>query len=255
MKIPKKLYQVWHDKNNLPVFYNKYNTELRKQNPDYEIFLFDEKEIDLFVNTYYSGKIVELYNRIQIITAKVDFWRILYLYKNGGVYLDIDSMFTEPLSKLIKKDDMAIITRESNTPFMYVQWGLIFCKEHPILKKTIENIVDNLKYNRYPNHIGKMTGPYPFTEAVDYYMNMNEDKINRENNVLWGIGKKELIPDKTFKYQSFSYRIAGVEYGKYALSWVPEKNQMYYHERNGHDKKACGEHWTVAQRRKTILKI
>ena len=77
MKIPKKLYQVWHDKNNLPVFYNKYNTELRKQNPDYEFFLFDEKEIDLFVNTHYDDIIVELYNRIQIITAKVDFWRIL----------------------------------------------------------------------------------------------------------------------------------------------------------------------------------
>ena len=253
MKIPKNLYQVWHDKNNLPVFYNKYNTELKKLNPDYQIFLFDEKEIDLFVNTYYSGEIVELYNRIQIIAAKVDFWRILYLYKNGGVYLDIDSMFIEPLSKLINENDMAIITRESNYPYEYVQWGLIFCKDHPILKKTIENIVDNLKNNRYPNHVGKMTGPYPFTQAIDYFTNINEDKIDRKNDVLWKLGKKELIPDKTFNYKNVTYRIAGIEYGKYAISWVPEKNQMYYHEKEGHDKKASGEHWNISQRKKNIL--
>lgn len=254
MHIPKYIYQVWHDKNNLPVFYDKYNRELRKLNPDYEFYLFDEDEMDVFVNANYNGEIVELYNKIQIITAKVDFWRILYLYKNGGVYLDIDSMFVKPLSELIKSEDMAIITREPNTPFTYVQWGLIFCREHPILRKTMENIVDNLKYNRYPNHVGKMTGPYPFTNAVDYYMNMNEDKIDRQNNVLWGVGNKELVPNKTFIYESFSYRIAGCEYGSYALSWVPEKNMMYYHDRNGHDKKACGEHWTVSQTRKNILK-
>ena len=38
---------------------------------------------------------------------------------------------------LIKEEDSAIITVEGN-PGLYVQWGLMFSKNHPILKRTIE---------------------------------------------------------------------------------------------------------------------
>ena len=61
----------------------------------------------------------------------------------------MDSIIEKSLDELIKEDDQAIITAEGN-PNLYVQWGMIFSKEHPILKKTIELICNNIKNNRYP---------------------------------------------------------------------------------------------------------
>ena len=88
----------------------------------------------------------------------MDFWRYLALYKYGGVYLDMDSSIEKPLDDLIKPEDEAIITAEGNSG-LYVQWALIFSKGHPILKKTIDLVVTNIKNNNHPNDIHKMTGP------------------------------------------------------------------------------------------------
>ena len=91
--------------------------------------------MDKFVNDNFKGEIADCYNKLNIIVAKVDFWRYLVLYKYGGVYLDMDSSIERPLHELINDEDEAIITAEGN-PHLYVQWALIFSKHHPILKKN-----------------------------------------------------------------------------------------------------------------------
>ena len=88
--------------------------------------------MDNFVNDHFKGEIAECYNKLNIIVAKVDLWRYLILYKYGGVYLDMDSSIEKPLDELIQENDAAIITVEGNQN-LYVQWALIFSKQHPIL--------------------------------------------------------------------------------------------------------------------------
>jgi len=102
-----------------------------KLNPSYDHHIFTDKEIDKFVKKNYDKGIVECYNKLNIIVAKVDFWRYLLLYKYGGIYLDMDSTILKPLDELINNHDEAIITAEGN-PNLYVQWALIFSKNHPI---------------------------------------------------------------------------------------------------------------------------
>ena len=68
--------------------------------------------------------------------------------------------------KLINYNDKAIITAEGN-PDLYVQWALIFSKNHPILKRTIELICNNINNNIFPNDIHKMTGPTVFSKAIN----------------------------------------------------------------------------------------
>ena len=147
MTIPKKIYQAWHDKKVNPNI-QKYIDKMLEMNPEYEYELFGEDEMEKFIATSYNSDVYNCYKLLNLITAKVDFWRYLILYKHGGIYLDIDSTFLRPLNELIKPTDDAIITREPNTPFEYVQWALIYCKEHPILEKTIENVMINIKTNK-----------------------------------------------------------------------------------------------------------
>ena len=44
---------------------------------------------------------------------------------------------------------------------------LFFDKGHPFLKRTIEVVLDNIKKNKYPNNIHKMTGPGAYTQAIN----------------------------------------------------------------------------------------
>jgi mannosyltransferase OCH1-like enzyme len=232
MRIPRKIYQAWHDKKVKPIF-KEYIDKTLKMNPEYEYELFGEEDMDNFVRDNYDGEIYSCYKRIKLITAKVDFWRYLILYKNGGIYLDIDSALLKPLDDLILDYD-AVITREPNVPNEYVQWALFFCKEHPILKQTIENVVDNIKNNRYSNNVGRMTGPLPYTEAIDKLNQSVGFNIDRNNNSLFEQDpNKEVRPDVIINYGDFNCRLYGIQYASFALSWVPEKDEMYS-EHNPH---------------------
>ena len=164
--IPKVIYQVsiglHHDAQ--PVQYAV--SLMRNLNPDYEYKLFTrESELDDFVHENYTGDIVECYDKLNILVAKTDFWRYLYLFKHGGVYLDMDSAIVQPLSRMIRDEDTAVVTKESILD-LYVQWALVFDKGHPILERVINLIVDNIKRNAFPNDIHKMTGPTVFTQAI-----------------------------------------------------------------------------------------
>ena len=119
----------------------------------------------------------------------------------------MDSSIEKSLDELIKEDDQAIITAEGN-PNLYVQWGMIFSKEHPILKKTIELICNNIKNNRYPNDVHKMTGPMVYTKAIN--------EIHKElfNNI---INHRDITKytDITYKLNNISYRLYGIDYSSY----------------------------------------
>lgn len=233
--IPKNIFQSWTTIILHPQIQNKID-KIKQLNPDYTHKIYTDEEMDDFVNMNFDQNIQDCYNRLNIIVAKVDFWRYLILYKLGGVYLDMDSTIERPLDKLIKSDDEAIISAEGN-PNFYVQWALIFNKNHPILKRTIEFIVENIKTNAYPNDIHSMTGPAVFSRAVNsvhneiFGVNLVHQNISRDTNIV-------------YKQNEVSYRIYGLDYNKYFIFKFPEHNYLYLNKK----------HWKQEQREKSLLK-
>tara|TARA_Y100000389_G_scaffold132446_1_gene129876 strand:+ start:1237 stop:1518 length:282 start_codon:yes stop_codon:yes gene_type:complete len=61
--IPKNIFQSWWTKELHPDIQNKIDNMLKK-NPDYKHKIYTDDEIDLFVNTYYPGKIADAYNKL-----------------------------------------------------------------------------------------------------------------------------------------------------------------------------------------------
>ena len=165
MPIQKNIFQTWWT-SDLPAGVQSIVDRTIALNPDFIHYLYLDADMDEFVHVNYPGRISEAYDRLNIIVAKVDFWRYLVLYKYGGVYLDMDSAIDKPLAELIRPEDQAIITAEGN-PGLYVQWGLIFAQGHPILGRVIDLVVSNIETNRYPNDVHKMTGPTVYTEAIE----------------------------------------------------------------------------------------
>jgi mannosyltransferase OCH1-like enzyme len=235
--IEKNIFQCYWNRSGNPLINDLINKH-KSMNPDYNYYLYDDKDMDEFVNKYYNGEISECYNKLNITVAKSDFWRYLVLYKYGGVYLDMDSSIEKPLNELIKEEDQAIITEEGN-PYNYVQWALIFSKEHPILKKTIELICDNIKNNRYPNDIHKMTGPDIYTKAINeihkelFNNNLNHKDLNY---------KDRKNTDITYTKNNISYRIYGIDYNGY-FTYKHEYNHLL-----------IGTRWYREQKKKSVLK-
>jgi len=235
--IEKNIFQSWYTKELHPRIKEKIDL-FQRLNPEYTYTLFTDIDMDNFVNEHFKGEIANCYNRLNIIVAKVDFWRYLVLYKYGGIYLDMDSMIEKPLNELIKEEDEAIITAEGN-PNLYVQWALVFSKEHPILKKTIEFVVDNIKNNKFPNDILKMTGPNVYSRAINQiHMELfNQNIIHRE------ITRNT---DFTYKNKNTSYRLYGIDYGIY-FSFKHDATEFLYN----HGKK----HWRIEEKEKQLLTI
>ena len=234
MPIPKHIYQSWHSKTVHPNVQKHIIDVLKAQNPEYTHEIYTDEEIDKFVQENYDGEILECYNKIDIIVAKVDFWRYLILYKKGGIYLDIDSSINKPIHTFVREEDDALITREGNKLF-YPQWGMFFCEKHPILKKTIELVVDNIKNNRYPHDIHKMTGPTVFTRAVNIISN-GKDIVS--NCTFYG------NKDGVYDIEDKKYRISGVDFNG-NLSFL---HRFWKPSRGGK------VHWVDQQKRKSILR-
>lgn len=234
--IPKIIYQTW----DTYVFPDSVQSRLdiiSKMYKGYEYKFFLDEDMDNFVKEHYSGEILECYNKLNIIVAKADFWRYLILYKFGGIYLDIDSDLKQPLDQLIHENDDAIIAAESN-PNTFVQWALIFQAGHPILERTIDMVVDNIKHNRYPNDIHKMTGPSVFTAALQsVHKELYGKEINHQSI--------RLGDDIIYQKHDVKYRIYGIDYNEHFHCKIPECFDLF----------AGREKWHKQQKNKSLLNI
>jgi len=237
MGIPKIIWQSWKTKH-LDGILKERQSKMLLDNSGYTYNLLIDDEIDEFVRREYydSPDIVNAYNKLNIIVAKVDLWRYLVLYKYGGIYLDMDSYINVPLDSLIQTTDEAIITAEGN-PGMFVQWALLFAPGHPILKSVIETVVANIHTNRYPNDIHRMTGPTAFTTGIQKYHFAQFGTLIQHKHITSDT-------DMTIYTRDSSFRIYGIDY-KYTFQFKHPDHELLYSDI---------EHWRITQKTKELLK-
>ncbi len=233
--IPKNIFQTWISLDFHPLIQERIN-KTKELNPDYNHIIYTDEDIEKFMIENYSGLILDCFNRLNIPASKIDLWRLLILYKYGGVYLDIDSSINNPLSSVISDEDTAIITAESN-PNTYVQWALIFDKNHPILKRTISLIINNIVNNIHSDNIFYLTGPQVFSNAINqvhfelFGDHIDHSKITHDTNIL-------------YKKNNISYRLYGVDYNQNLSFKCPEHKFLYENKK----------HWSVEVKEIKLLK-
>ncbi|WP_419868014.1 glycosyltransferase family 32 protein [Chryseobacterium sp. CT-SW4] len=218
MPVPKQIFQTFKSKD-LPWITQFHIWNMKRMNPEYKYFLYDDQDIEKFLKQEFPPEYIDTYEKLTIGAAKADFFRYAVLYKKGGVYLDIDSTTIKPLRQLIKEDDTAVISRERHEG-LYVQWALIFEEKHPILKKVLELMIDNIQTHRYPNNIHATTGPTVFSEGVRHTLEETPEVKHR------------ILEEVEYKgYLKFKYKL-----GKFFL----------YEKRS--------EHWKQKQMSQAIIK-
>lgn len=100
--IPKKIHLSWKDKNifNVDSLLIKYGIKrLRDLNPDWQIQVTTDEEIDDYLNDNMRQDFKLVENKG--VVAKTDIWRLYKMFYEGGMYVDIDRFCDVNLSEVI----------------------------------------------------------------------------------------------------------------------------------------------------------
>jgi len=200
MSIPKIIHQTFKS-SNLPFLTRWHISKLRKKNPEYLYEFYDDMRIENFLAEEFDHETLALYKRLNIGAAKADFFRYAVLLKKGGVYLDIDCKVQRPLRELILKNDAALLSPEKN-PTWFVQWAMIYEAGHPFLQKTMEMMCDNIRQNKFPHDVHKMTGPAVYSVAIRACLEENSSIPHR----VFGVEYGGFIKDKYKLAKFFLYK-------------------------------------------------
>jgi mannosyltransferase OCH1-like enzyme len=91
---------------------------IRRVNPEYQYRFYSNDDCDDYISTYFSKEILSAYRSINSSygAARADLFRYLVIYQEGGVYLDLKSSTTLPLSTVLLDDDKYILSNWDNSP-------------------------------------------------------------------------------------------------------------------------------------------
>ena len=165
--IPRVIWQTnYTDKVSLAVYFNRLVNRLLA--PTFEFRFVSDEEREEFVRANYPDNVLATFQSLQIGVAQADYWRILVLLKEGGVYMDIDANLVWPLewtldgslSELFITDGGGHVT---NSFLATIPGNRIF-------EETEAQIRNNIA-DPSPSSIFMMTGPgalWPVLEKADY---------------------------------------------------------------------------------------
>lgn len=176
-----------------------------------------------FANTSTLWAYENIHKRVG--NSAADIWRYAVLYLFGGLYLDDDSYFEAKFDDVIGKNDSLIVSTEKNAfrdecyhedfhlsslkmkksypkgdpgiihgGRVIVSWGIFAQPQHPIVYRTLENIVEMIRFEfirqsplilHLRNHAKWMicmcvTGPHIFTASQREMLLHYGDEMSRE---------------------------------------------------------------------------
>ena len=138
-EIQNTIIQTYYDKDKIP---KKVFDNIKKFAPNYKHIIFDDDECVKFIKKYFKPTILETFKKLKG-PHKADLFRYCYLYKFGGVYLDIKTELIKPLDNIIKKDvTYSVLSIVRNTVYQGV---LASPSGNPIFLKLIKFMIEIVK--------------------------------------------------------------------------------------------------------------
>lgn len=223
MIIPKKIHQLWLNKNikSYPKSYDKYINTWKIDNYEYKLWNFDEC-IELIKNNF-NEKIYNTFIKIKPDICKCDLARFCIVYIYGGLYVDLN---VECLNKNIEfflKNKEIILYQEPehhNTLGYKKLFNGIFASipKNKFIYDWIDKMCDYMIYNNYGSvySVHYTTGPISFYHFYENYKNkprlsnfcetlskindgtMNQECLNKEFYAIknWGNKTSWILSDK-----------------------------------------------------------
>lgn len=142
-KIPKIIHQTYRTKNidDFPDLYKKCHDVVKELHPDFEYRLYDDDDIDFFVKSNFP-EYYDSFSKLPRMIMKIDMFRYFLMYKDGGLYLDLDYLMLKPFDLL---DDSVVLpcNREDSDGNIENLGNCIFASEpqHKFWKLLIDSLL------------------------------------------------------------------------------------------------------------------
>lgn len=105
--IPKQLIQFWHNLDELPDdVQNCIDSWCQLENKGFKRILFDNQRARNFIEKSYSTKYVKAFDKCHHPAMRSDYFRLCYLLKHGGFYVDTDEYYNDSNINIFYKDNL-----------------------------------------------------------------------------------------------------------------------------------------------------
>lgn len=223
--IPKKIHISWKTKDLLDsssTLVTQGVRRLKELNPAWDMTIYDDAEVDEYLKTKLEPEVYALIADKHVV-QKTDLWRLIKLFEEGGLYIDIDRFIDTPLDDLIDEG---------------TRWVLPTCRDHdfshdfmmtapynPAFLCAIELYVKRLKEG-YTNIY--FLGPQTYMHAVTLTLLGQMVNTNPDKNMFGEI--RDMLESagfiKTYRedppYNTIVYRA-----GDTTINWEQEKRKFY----------------------------
>lgn len=158
--IPLNLFQTWKT-TNLPNYMLKNIQLLKQQNSAFKHYIYDDNMCRNFIKQNFHSDVLYSYDKLRPGAYRADLWRYCVLYIHGGIYLDIKFHCVNNFKLIYLTDKEYFVRDREHCGSIGVYQGLMSCfPKSKLLKNAIDNIVENVKNNKYGFGELDITGPH-----------------------------------------------------------------------------------------------
>lgn len=178
--IPSNIFQTWQTKILPPKMFDAIS-KIKRQNPRFNYFLFDDNDCREFIKTNFPIDVLNAYDSLIPGAYKADLWRLCVLYIHGGIYMDIKLVCVNGF-KLIELTEANHFVKDRLAPLSIYNACMACQQNHPYLLMAINKIVENVKFKVYGSSPLDPTGPMMLGNLIlNNRLRVNVDMTHYEN--------------------------------------------------------------------------
>ncbi|MEL6801019.1 MAG: glycosyltransferase [Pseudomonadota bacterium] len=137
-------------------------------NPGFAWQFHDHTARRAFIDTSFGGEVARAYGMLKNGAFQADLWRYCLLYRQGGVYADIDMVCLMDLDTLLTPDDTLVAAPDGYRPWALSNGFLCAAPGHPVIRGAIERATHEILCKRSKFNGWLITGPGNLGRAANH---------------------------------------------------------------------------------------
>lgn len=201
-EVPRQIMQTYKSIDKVPKFVLQ---NIQKDNPDWDYIFVDDKEAISFLKKEYPPEFLEKFNSFSRGAHKADLFRLCWLYKNGGAYVDIDTHMLKPLTDIVEDRKLIIpVTKVIKKRKRLLNCFMVSNKGNPLILdciKAVMKVEDKELKNHYCLILRVMQQTLEGKYEYEFFEKMSLSTKSITGN--WNIYDKKGIKIAESRYENY----------------------------------------------------
>ena len=222
--------QTWKN-NDIPDKWKESPESIKNLMPDWKYVLMTDEDNRNFVKDHFPD-FLSYYDNFPYNIQRADSIRYMWLYINGGIYLDLDIALQKNIEDLLgKQDSNFYLVKSSNIDSVYTNSMMISKPKVDFWLKVIEEMKKPPKWY-YTKHFIIMctTGPMMLTKVANKYGNSNFETIRSKKLSNCNVCNLDVCNDNPDSYTKFLQGSSWISFDtSVLLFFYCNKNKLIYY--------------------------